>query len=165
MNMPVSKMVAQDDGRLNGPQTARGRLYEWSYTRHWPELNVWPPESAMYAVLHNPGRATNVTSDGGLWALCDRYSVALQKWERTVETAVAIENLPREYRSVVYAMYRVEKREKPRELDEAAAVAKMQVPTYRKAMDVALAWLAGKLDLMALRAPQDCALDSGDITK
>lgn len=151
----------EHDKRLHGPQTARGRLYEWSYTRHWPELNVWPPESAMYAVLHNPGRSTAVQSDGGMAAFSDRYSVAIEKWQRTVETGQAIDMMPADYRKVVHAMYRVEKRERPRELIDAAAIAGLPIPTFRKAMDTALAWLQGRLDLTALRIAGDCEIDAG----
>ena len=142
--------------RLQGPQTARGRLYEWSYTRHWPELNVWPPESAMYAVLHNPGRATGTQSDGGMSDKSERLDVAIQKWNRTIETSKAIEDMPADYRRVVYSMYKVEPREKPKEAEQAAEVAKLTLASYRKAMDYALAWLQGRLNLVALRANGDC---------
>lgn len=149
----------EHDKRLNGPQTARGRLREWARARHWPELNVWPAESAMYAVLHSPGRATNTQSDGGMSSQADRYSAALAMWNRTVETAKAIEMMPREYRLVIHAMYKVEKLKRAKELDEAARVAGMPIPTYRKAMDNALAWIQGRLCLEALRGPQDIGVD------
>lgn len=162
MNMAVEIEIDQSeyDRRLHGPQSVRGRLREWARARHWPEMNCWPPESAMYAVLHNPGRATNVSSDGGMAAKADRYGVSFAMWQRTIETGQAIEMMPSEYRQVVYAMYRVEKRERPRELDDAATVAKIPVQTYRRAMDMALAWLQGRMCLQALRNPQDSLVDA-----
>lgn len=140
-------------------RTARGRLYEWSYTRHWPDINVWPPESPMYAVLHNPGRATNTQTDGGLGAFVERRTEAMDKWQRTLDMTKAIHAMPSGYRSVVLAMYKVEPRERPRRLETAAEIAKMEVSTYRKAMDFALAWLQGRLDLEAMRGPQDVGVD------
>jgi hypothetical protein len=142
-------------------RTSKGRLYEWSYARHWPDINVWPPESAMYAVLHNPGRATNTKSDGGLSALVERRTEAMDKWDRTLRTSQAIAAMPSDYRKVVYAMYRVEQRERPRRLEHAAEVAGMPIATFRKAMDFALVWLQGRLDLDAIRGPNDSTVDNG----
>ncbi len=161
MNMAVEIEMDQNeyDKKLHGPQTARGRLREWARARHWPEMNCWPPESAMYAVLHNPGRATGVQSDGGMSAKMDRFGVSFAMWERTIETARAIAMMPADYRQVVYAMYRVEKRETPRELEEAAAVAKIPVQSFRRAMDNAMCWLQGRLCLEALRGPADREVD------
>lgn len=154
----MSKMEAQDDGRLNGPQTARGRLYEWARVRHWLPVNVWPPESAMYAVLHSPGRATNTQSDGGMVNMCsalESQPASHAMRIRCRETQAAIDMMPRPYRLVVRSMYEVERLERPKSLGAASETAQMEAPTFRKTMDMALAWLQGKLDLDAVRGPDD----------
>lgn len=147
-----------DISSLDGPESARGRLYEWARARHWPELNVWPPESPMYAVLHNPGRATNVQSDGGMADNASRYSAAMAVWVRVVEVGQALDQMPRAFRLAVHAMYRVEKRERPRRIEEAAQIAGMPVPTFRKTMDHALVWLQGRLCLGMTRGENDRGL-------
>ena len=157
----MMRAIEHDDEqakRLQGPQTARGRLYEWARVRHWEPVNVWPPESAMYAVLHNPGRATNTQSDGGMVNMCaalEEQPVSHAMRVRCRITQDAIDLMPKDYRLVVRSMYEVEKRERPRALKAAAEKAVMAEDTFRKTMDMALAWLQGKLDLAALRANGD----------
>lgn len=149
---------SEDAKRLNGPQTARGRLYEWARVRHWEPVNVWPPESAMYAVLHNPGRATNTQSDGGMVNMCavlEEQPVSHRMRERCRRTQEALDVMPKEYRLVVRSMYEVEKRERPRALKASSEKAQLEEATFRKTMDMALAWLQGKLDLDAVRANGD----------
>lgn len=135
------------------PRTAQGRLYEWARARHWPELNVWPPESAMYRVLHNPGRVTSTKSDGGMGERADRLRLAMATWNRVQETSEAIRMMPRYYRDVIEAMYYVEQRERPRTSKQAADKISMGHAMYRQSMDQALAWLQGRLCLYALREP------------
>jgi hypothetical protein len=85
----------------------------------------------------------------------------MDKWDRTLRTSQAIAAMPSDYRKVVYAMYRVEQRERPRRLEHAAEVAGMPIATFRKAMDFALVWLQGRLDLDAIRGPNDSTVDNG----
>lgn len=148
------------DKRLHGPQTAQGRLREWARSRHWPEVNVWPEESAMYALLHNPGRATNTQSDGGMASMAENMEGSIRTWTRTQEVSDALFLMPVEYRKVIDAMYRVERRERPRRVEHAAEITKLKVPTYRKMMDLALVWLQGRLCIEHSRRPQDMGVDS-----
>lgn len=117
----------EHDKRLNGPQTVQGRLREWARSRHLPSLNVWPPESAIYSVLHSPGRSTNGKSDGGLGSFCDRDSGALRAVMRARETGEAVKALPLLLRQAIEAVYVVELRERPR--TARAAADKAGIPT------------------------------------
>lgn len=152
--MAVSMRAEElDQQEEYAPRTAQGRLYEWARARHWPELNVWPPESAMYRVLHSPGRVTSTKSDGGMADGADRLRLALAMWNRVRETDDAIRMMPRYYRDVIESMYFVEQRERPRTAKQSADRIKMGLPMYRQGMDQALAWLQGRLCLYALREP------------
>lgn len=128
MNMHARiEAESEHDKRLNGPQTVQGRLREWARSRHLPTLNVWPPESAIYAVLHSPGRATTGKSDGGLASLCDRQEGALSAVIRARETGEAIALLAPVLRQAIEAVYLVELKERTR--TTRAAAEKLDIPT------------------------------------
>ncbi len=149
----------EHDKRLQGPQTARGRLYEWARVRHWLPINAWPPESAMYAVLHNPGRAPYVQGDGGMLNRISRMQTMPPEShvarERCREVQAALDMMPKAYLLVVRSMYEVERRERVKKLAEAAETAHMEEANFRKTMDMALAWLQGRLNLDQVRGPDD----------
>ena len=164
MNMMTTIEPENDqDKRLQGPQTARGRLYEWSRVRHWHPINVWPPESPIYAILKSPGRATDTAGDGGMASFMDRLARQPESHAmrvRSLEVQAAVDVMPKAYRSVVRCMYEVERRERPRDISRASEMAGMKEPNFRKTMDMALAWLQGRLDLHAVRGPQDLGVDA-----
>lgn len=146
MNMAI-KIEAEADNRLQGPQTAKGRLTEWSRVRHWADVNVWPPESAMYAVLHNPGRATGSQSDGGMASLCDRNALALERKGRAKEVEQAMRMMPADLLAVVWEMYAVFQRERPR--SDRVVAESLGIPRLEaiKRLERAYGWLSRELGL------------------
>lgn len=149
MNMSVGELIHDrlEADRLQGPQSAQGRLREWSRVRHWEALNVWPKESAMYAVLHNPGRATNTQSDGGMASKMDRMEAALAAHNRMVEVAKALQAMPIVSRLIVDKMYVVSAREAPksdRVVAEALGITRLEAI---RRLERAYGWLAHELCL------------------
>lgn len=146
MNMAI-KIEAEVDNRLQGPQTAKGRLTEWSRVRHWADVNVWPPESPMYAVLHNPGRASGSQSDGGMASLCDRHGLSLERKGRAKECEQAMRMLPPDLFAVVWEMYAVTQRERPksdRVVSEALGLTRIEAI---KRLERAYGWLGREMGL------------------
>lgn len=147
MTMPVSCFDEEARPKEILQTTARGRLYEWSYVRHWPDLDVWPPESPIYSVWRSPGRCTAGAQDGGMSGRADRLSGALAAVIRAKETDEAIRTLPKDGQAIVYAMYLVEKRERPRSWREAAKRCNVALSTYQDAMERAIKLLNVELCL------------------
>lgn len=129
------------------PPTVVGRIREFYNSRHWVKPNVWPEESSMYAVLHSPGRATNVQSDGGMAVRAHLMSHGLSAWARVYEFREALGFMPKEFRDVIEATYDVHALERPRSVRAAAGRCKMSTGSYGKTMAGALAWLQGRLCL------------------
>lgn len=171
----------EHDKRLNGPQTARGRLYEWARVRHWEPPNAFPASpfariaemqdfaaargvGIKYDMVQEEGdtEAVACKPDGGMVNMCARlenvpHSHAMRM--RCRETQAAIDVMPKAYRLVVRSMYEVERLERPKQIAGAAEKAQMEETTFRKTMDLALAWLQGRLDLDQLRADGDSGVD------
>lgn len=108
--MKADPEPVKDEQTHEGQITVVGRLKEFYRARFWPEVNVWPEESAMYAVLHNPGRATNVQSDGGMAAMAENLGEQIAVRTRALEVAAAIRAMPEDYRKVIEATYDVPRR-------------------------------------------------------
>lgn len=143
MNAAVQLEREIDEDRA--PPTVTGRLREFYRVRAYPMPDVWPSESALFAVLHAPGRATNTQSDGGLSSLVERKSHALAQWNRVQEVGAALRAMPAEYRVLIDATYDVPPRERPRTVRTAADKCQISTTTYSKRMTAALCWLQGRL--------------------
>lgn len=143
MNMPVSDLERQVDDRA--PITVVGRLREFYRVRAYPVPDIWPSQSAIFSVLHAPGRATNTQSDGGLSSLIERKDGPLAQWNRCQEVGAALRAMPTEYRVLIDATYDVPALERPRTVRAAAEKARIPTTTYSKRMAMALCWLQGRL--------------------
>lgn len=146
MNM-MAVDLEQEDREYRQPLTVTGRIQEFYRVRAYPRPDVWPSESALFAVLHAPGRATNVQSDGGLSNLIERKNYALAQWNSVQEVGAALRAMPTEYRVLIDATYDVPARERPRTVRNAAEKAGISTTTYSKRMAMALCWLQGRLDM------------------
>lgn len=158
MNMPVAHVELTEADRLNGPQTAKGLVYEWSRQRHFEGPNHWPASTfyKIYVEQENAGAKANgiqfdiitvdgdsvsVPPDGGLGDFCDRWSVRLKRHNRVQDTGRAINALPSELRAVIVEMYGVAQRERPkpeRAVAEAMALTRIEVI---KRLERAYGWL------------------------
>lgn len=125
--------------------TVIGRVREFYKVSRWGAFNAWPPESAIYAVLHSPGRATNTQSDGGLAMKADLMDGEMSSRRRAYEVMTAMRAMPAGYRRAIEATYNVPVREKPRTVRVAAAMVGVGTATYGKMMAAGLAWLQGRL--------------------
>lgn len=129
------------------PRTPEGRLREWSRARWYAPVNVWPPESAMYAVLHNPGRATGGQSDGGLGALADADGIQLARQARVRDVSKAIAGLPTELQAVIRYMYDVPQRERPKGEKTCADHFEVTRAEMARTLAAAYGWIARDLAL------------------
>lgn len=145
MNMAAEIHPEAEREAYRQPLTVTGRLMEFYRVRAYPFPDVWPSESALFAVLHAPGRATNTQSDGGLSSLCERKNYALAQWNSVQEVGAALRAMPDEYRVLIDATYDVPPRERPRTVRTAADKAGISTTTYSKRMTAALCWLQGRL--------------------
>lgn len=145
MNMAAD--LEPDKYEDRAPPSVTGRLREFYRVRAYPIPDIWPCESALFAVLHAPGRATNVQSDGGLSSLVERKNGPLAQWNRVQEVGSALRAMPTEYRVLIDATYDVPPMERPRPIRAAAEKARIPVTTYSKRMTAALCWLQGRLCL------------------
>lgn len=127
------------------PITVVGRVRDYYRVKQLPDVNCWPEESAMYAVLHNPGRATNVQSDGGMANFIENCGDALSRRAHALEIHEALRLMPIAYRLVIECTYDVPLRERPRTVRLAAERSGMSTGAYGKVMAAALAWLQGRL--------------------
>lgn len=137
--------LEQEDREYRQPLTVTGRIQEFYRVRAYPVPDIWPAQSAIFSVLHAPGRATNVQSDGGLSSLIERKNYALAQWSSVQEMGAALRAMPTEYRELIDATYDVPPLERPRTVRAAADKCHISTTTYSKRMTAALCWLQGRL--------------------
>ncbi len=165
MNMAV-RIEAPVSDRQNGAETAQGRVREWSRVRHWEAPNSFPASpfaqiaemqdfasargvGAKYEMVQEPGDAvaTPCKPDGGMTAFCERFERGLPFHIRARETAYAIHGLPEDLRVVIFEMYRVPQRERPksdRAVAEALSLTRLETI---KRLERAYGWLGRDLGL------------------
>lgn len=164
MNMmtAIKREEMEESADLTGyvPRNIEGRLREWSRARWYAPVNSWPSESGVHAVLHNPGRATAVKSDGGLGSLCDRTGHAIALEVRVIEVGRALNAMPAQLAQYVRYVYDVPQRERPK--SERACAEKFGVSRddCRRILARAYGWLERELDIVCpleviLRQPLD----------
>ena len=71
-----------------------------------------PPESALYAVLRSPGRATDTAGDGGMGSQYDRRKRAQNRQDRAREVSQALFFMPRHLKHAVMFVYDVPRNER-----------------------------------------------------
>lgn len=163
MNMPVC-VEPESDSRLDGPQSAIGRVREWGRVRHWEKPNSFPASPfAKIAEMHEnagirgdgiradmievDGESIACRPDGGMTAFCEKFEKGMPFHIRARETAYAIYGLPEDLRVVILEMYRVPQRERPksdRAVAEALSLTRLEVI---KRLERAYGWLARDLGL------------------
>jgi hypothetical protein len=141
-HQPDTVQILEDD---RAPKTVVGRLREFYRVRAYPVPDVWASQSAIFSVLHAPGRATNTQSDGGLSSLIERKDGPLAQWNRCQEVGAALRAMPTEYRVLIDATYDVPALERPRTVRTASDKCHISTTTYSKRMTAALCWLQGRL--------------------
>lgn len=163
VNMPVSEFRKTRD-RLDGPETAEGRMYEWSRCRHFTPPNPWPasPFHKIHVMQENAGMrgsglqfdvidGVSCRPDGGMADFCERHDSRMTDHLRSRETYYAVMSLRDEHRAVLMAKYRVENRERPRTLRAAAEVLGVAHTTLADRLERALIALGGVLCLPPTR--------------
>lgn len=142
------------------PRNIEGRLREWSRARWYPPVNAWPSESGVHAVLHNPGKATAVKSDGGMGALCDRSGRSIALEIRVMEVGQAVSAMPAQLAQFIRFVYDVPQRERPKSERACAEHFKVSRDDCRRILARAYGWLERELDIVCpleiiLRQPLD----------
>lgn len=155
------------DRGIHGPQTVVGRLREYARVRHEEQPNVYPSQNTLYRVMQERENAgargggiqydivqteddlegTPVPPDGGLGELVDRLGRNISRFARAQEIATAINQMPKQYRHAVAAIYHVEQRERCRSMADAAGKLGMPKSTFQLLIGAAYGWLEGRLDL------------------
>ena len=153
--------------RLNGPQTAKGRLYEWSRTRHYEEPNPWPAspfykihreqENAgahgsgiKFDIIEVDGESIAVPPDGGMGEFCERHERRMHFHLRAREVASAVDMLPPDLRAVVIETYRVSQRERPKSERVVALAMGITRIEVIKRLERAYGWLSRDLGIPAI---------------
>lgn len=163
-NMAVISEDRPQPDRENGPQTAIGRIREWSRVRHWESPNSFPASPfARIAEMHEnagirgdgiasdmitmDGESVACRPDGGMADFCERHEKGMPYHIRARETAYAIHALPESLRVVVIEMYGVPSRERPK--SDRAVADKMGLPRLEviRRLERAYGWLGRELGL------------------
>lgn len=164
MNMSVGELI--HDRAKHGPRSVIGRLREYARVRHEMPVNAFgnSPFAKIAEMQENAGirtigirydmiateedpELTPCPPDGGLGDLAERCDEALTRQVRCQEVATAINQMPKQYRAAIYAVYHVEQREKARTFEDAAKKLSIPKTTFQLLMGSAYGWLEGRLDL------------------
>ena len=154
----------EHDKRLNGPQTAAGRIREWAKVRHWEKPNSFPasPFAKIAEMQENAGirgdgirpdmievdgESIACRPDGGMAAYCGRNDKTLAFHIRARETAYAIMGLPEPLRVVVLEMYTVAQRERPKSDRTVAELLGLPRLEVIKRLERAYGWVGRDLGL------------------
>ena len=130
------------------PRNVEGRLREWNRVRWYAPVNPWPPTSGVHAVLHNPGRATNVQSDGGLYALCERGGWRIAREVRVREVQDALNAIPVQLGQFVRYIYEVPQRERSRSERSCAEHFGVSREDCARVLARAYGWLERELNIV-----------------
>lgn len=130
------------------PRNIEGRLREWSRARWYAPVNPWPSESGVHAVLHNPGRATAVKSDGGMAALCDRSGRSIALEIRVLAVNEAIAAMPSQLSQFIRYIYDVPQRERPKSERSCAEKFGISRDECGRVLARAYGWLERELDIV-----------------
>ena len=165
MNMAVTieldERVRKPHGsRENGPETAKGRLYEWSRHRGllMPSAGIPSPAYTIFREQCNAGaRATGiryemlddveVPPDGGLGEFCDRYQPAVEIVMRVRQVTEGLRSMPTAMQMVALTMYGVIPGERVRSDRYVADQLKMARLEVIKTMERAYGWMGRELGL------------------